>query len=146
ILCPFRAAGQCGYYNQMSDLDTADIVVVAHAYLSLSALPKQIKEPRAVIVDESVTYSLIGQSRFPISTLNAARREPYVTKTDRKGRDGWSDEDIRMWYVGSREELCGHVGNWLDKGLDVAAELAKMQNWAELLLAAITVCERANDR
>jgi hypothetical protein len=146
LLCRFREAGSCGYYNQISDLDTADIVIVAHAYLSLSALPKQIKEPRAVIIDESVTYSLIGQSRFPISTLNAARREPYVTKTDKRGRDGWSDEDIRMWYVGSREELCGQAVQWLAEGKDVASELHRLPNWPELLLAAITVCERANDR
>ena len=146
ILCPFRERGECGYYNQMSELDSADIVIVAHAYLSLASLPKPLKKPRAVIVDESVTYALLGQSRFPISTLRLPRREPYVTKTDRKGRDSWSDEDIRMWYVGSRDELCHHVLTWLDKGLDVAAELQKLPNWPELLMAAITVCERANDR
>lgn len=125
ILCAFRARGECGYYNQMADLERADIVIISHAYLSLSSLPKPLRKPRAVIIDESVTYSLIDQSRMPISTLNLPRREPYVIKTDRTMRKGWTDEEIKAWFVGAREELAALTVHWLAEDKDIPTELIR---------------------
>jgi len=146
LFCPFREAGACGYYRQMSDLETADIVVLPHAYLTIGALPKALRKPRAVIVDESITYALLRQSRMPVSTLSLPRREPHVTKTDRKMWPSWTDDDIKMHYVGQREMLASHALHWLKEGKDVAAEIAAMPDGATMLHASITLCERANDR
>lgn len=123
VLCEYRARGECRYFNQMADLAQAEVVIVPHAYLSLHAIPTEIKNPRAIIVDESVTYSLLGMYKMPISTLSLPRKRPYVTATDRRGRKGWSDDDIAAWYTGVREELCSHVTHWLAAGQDVAREL-----------------------
>jgi hypothetical protein len=146
LLCPFRERGECGYYKQMSDLQTADIVVLPHAYLTIAALPMELRKPRAVIIDESVTYALLRQSRMPVSALSLPRREPYVTKTDRKMWPEASDEDIVAGYVNGRDQLCQLAKGWLAAGKDVAAELKALPDCADLLQAAITTCERANDR
>lgn len=146
ILCPFRERGQCGYYAQMAELQTADIVVLPHAYLTIAKLPLELRKPRAVIIDESVTYALLRQSRMPISTLSLPRAEPYVTKTDRKMWPDMSDEDISMAYLNGRDQLCQLAREWLAAGKDVAVELRALEDGNDLLQAAITTCERANDR
>ncbi|QYO78388.1 hypothetical protein [Devosia salina] len=144
IQCPFRERGECEYYRQFNELETADVVIVAHAYLTLNSLPKELKNPRAVIIDESTTYQLLQQTRFPVSTLNAPRQKPYVTKLDRKLNPGASDEQIAESMVQDREELCGIVTKWLLDGLDVAAELMKHDRCYTLLMSAISVCDRSH--
>lgn len=159
ILCPFRERGECGYYNQMSDLASADIIVLPHAYAHITALPKEIRNARAVIVDEGITYSLLGQTRMPLSTLRQARHEPYVTKLDHKvfvdactddeGKPAtkpWPDADIVQHYITGRDDACSYALEWLGKDLDVAVEFGKLENGPDLIARSITVCERANDR
>lgn len=145
VLCPFRERGECGYYLQQDELKDADIVVLAHAYLTL-ALPDGLRDPRAVIIDESTTYALLQQRLLPVSVLNLPRREPFVSKMDRKRWPDWSDEQIKAHHIGGREELAGMVGEWISKGRDVIQNLFHHEHWASLIESAIVVCERANDR
>lgn len=144
VLCPFRERGECAYYRQFEDLRTADIVIVSHAYLTMHQLPKELENPRAVVIDESTTYSLLQQARLPLSVLNAPRIKPYITKSDRKGNDGVSDETLAESMVQDREELCAIVGQWLIDGQDVAPELMKHQRCDTLLKSAITICDRSH--
>lgn len=159
ILCPFRERGECGYYNQMADLAAADIIVLPHAYAHITALPKEIRNARAVVIDEGITYSLLGQARMPLSTLRQARHEPYVTKLDREvfvdpctddeGKPAtkpWPDADIVQHYITGRDDACSYALEWLGKDLDVAVEFGKLEKGPDLIARAITVCERANDR
>jgi hypothetical protein len=148
ILCPFRKAGTCGYYKQMSELLTADIVIVPHAYLTIRSLPKQLRAPRAVIIDESVTYALLQQTRMPLSVLRAGRAEPYVTADDRKTWPDMKPEDISLHYVQSREDLCEMVLDWIEKGSDIPTELLKLKDGLgkKLLAATKTLCSRNYDR
>ncbi|MBE7732184.1 ATP-dependent DNA helicase [Devosia faecipullorum] len=144
ILCPFREQGLCEYYKQFEALKTADIVIVSHAYLTLHQMPKELENPRAVVIDESTTYSLLQQTRFPLSTLNMPRQKPHVTKLDRKLNPGASDEQIAESMVQDREELCALASKWLIDGHDVAAELMKHDRCDTLLMSAITVCDRSH--
>lgn len=144
VQCPFKAAGTCGYWAQFEDLKTADIVIVSHSYLTMNSLPKALKEPRAVVIDESTTYALLQQVRFPISVLKAARAAPYVTKTDRAMFKGASDETISSAYVQDREQLCSLVVKWFEAGKDVATELMAHERCDDLLRSAITVCDRSH--
>lgn len=146
ILCPFRERGECGYYRQMADLQDADVVIVSHAYLTLSALPRALRAPRAVIVDESVTYALLRQARMPLSILRSTRKEPYVTKLDKKRWPTWDNADIVAHYVQNREELCEMVLGWLAEGKDVAVELGKLPKGGAMLEDTIAICDRATER
>jgi hypothetical protein len=145
MLCAFRERGECEYWTQMDDLRDADIVVMTHKYL-MEKLFKELRDPRAIIIDESVTYSLLGQVRIPLSTFKQARREPFVKDSDKKRWPKWSNADIAAYYTGAREELTGHLLHWIKEGQDIAVELAKLPNAHELLAASIELCERANDR
>ena len=144
IQCPFRERGECAYYRQFEALKSADIVIVSHAYLTLHQIPEELRNPRAVVIDESTTYQLLQQTRFPLSTLNVARQKPHVTKLDQKMNAGMSDEQIAESMVQDREELCALASKWLLDGLDVAAELMKHDRCDTLLMSAIAVCDRSH--
>ncbi|WP_417585005.1 hypothetical protein [Pelagibacterium sp.] len=143
ILCPFRESGECGYYKQFQDIRDADIVFVSHAYLTMHSLPKALKNPRKVIIDESVVYQIIDQARMPLDALELPRVEPYVTKLDRKKFPDASDEDIKSAYFGDRLEACSIAKGALIEGKDVAAVFRDLERGSELVDAAITVLARS---
>ncbi|WP_332715806.1 hypothetical protein [Pelagibacterium mangrovi] len=143
ILCPFRESGECGYYKQFQDIRDADIVFVSHAYLTMHSLPKALKNPRRVIVDESVVFQIIDQARMPLDALELPRVEPYVTKLDRKKFPEASDEDIKSALFGDRLEACSIAKDALIEGKDVATVFRELERGSELVDAAITVLARS---
>lgn len=145
ILCEFRERGECGYYNQWHDIETADLVIVTHAYLTQHTLPKPLINPRMVIIDESVTSALLAQARFPISSLRLVRKEPYVTKKDRTQFPEMSTADISRAIHGERQVACGLAEEWLLAGKDVAAEFVRRPDGLTLVDSAIIVGDRAHE-
>jgi hypothetical protein len=146
LLCPFKGDGSCGYFAQMAKVKAADIVIVSHAYLTLHSLPQEVRNPRAIIIDESVVYALLKQARMPLSVLRSIRKEAFVTERDRERWPTWSTEDISAHYTVQRNTLCELAQGWLEAGLDIANELAKLPNGVELLDDTIQLLVRALDR
>lgn len=116
VLCPFRERGECRYWNQIGDVETADIVFLPHSYLTMPSLPKALKEPRAVIIDESIVYRVLGQSTFPLKTLEEGRRIPFITKREIADADGKDREDLEFEMTEGRDAVAKTVMTALSRG------------------------------
>ena len=72
----------------------ADLILLAHAFLSVP-LPTEVSERIGVkIIDESFWNEFVNFSTMPLDALRMARKDPYLKKTDL--RDGMTAMDYRM--------------------------------------------------
>lgn len=140
ILCPFRADGSCGYWQQHAKVEAADIVFVPHAYLTTPRVPKPLKNPRAIFIDESVVFRLLHTVLMPIAALESMRPEPWLTQKEKD--QGLKADD----QLGLRDQACDVALNALAAGQDVAATFLARKKGAMLLDAAVRVCRRAHTR
>lgn len=145
LLCPIRAAGECGYYNQFDKLANADIIVITHAYLTMRGLPKVLKTPRAVIIDESVTYAALNQGYLPLWAFELQRKRPYVTKSDRARFADWTIDQIADAYYADRLEAADLAKTTIQAGKELGTVFRDLKRGRALVEAAILVCERSHD-
>lgn len=72
----------------------ADLILLAHAFLSVP-LPTEVSERIGVkVIDESFWNEFVNFSTMPLDALHMARKDPFLTKTDK--RDGKTAMDYRM--------------------------------------------------
>lgn len=111
ILCPFRASGECGYWKQMREVEEADVVFLPHSYLTMPSLPKALKNPRAVVIDESIAYRVLGWSFIETKILEEGRRLPFITKKELKESEGADREDLEHAFMEGRDHVAKTVIN-----------------------------------
>lgn len=140
ILCPFRVSGECGYWQQHARVASADIVFVPHAYLTTPQVPKVLKNPRAVFIDESVVFRLLRTVLMPTEALEAGRPEPWLIKAEKDAGMNPADQHAL------REIACGIALEALAAGKDVASVFYARKDGKDLIDAAIRVCKRAHTR
>ncbi|WP_156461161.1 hypothetical protein [Devosia sp. Root436] len=142
VLCEFRARGECGYWNQMTPVSDADVVFLPHAFLTMMSLPKVLKNARAIIIDESVTYQVLHQSRLDLEILLTPRKAPFVTKKELALHPGRTAEDIGSTMLAQRDEIAGDARAAILAGACPAAAIRDAGK-AALVETAITVIKRA---
>jgi len=147
VLCEYRERGECAYYHQHDQLLTAEVVILTHAYVTQNGLPKELKNPRLVIADESLTYQLLQQARIPLGVLDISRSRPVPTKADRARYPGVDSTEVSYRIEHGRLEACRRAKEALLSGKDVAAHFFKLHGEAamEYVEEAIIVCERSHD-
>lgn len=131
----------------------ADLILLAHAFLT-SPLPKGVSaRVGAVVIDEKFWGEIFKTAIMPLDTLRRARKQPNLTDTDR--RDGMTVQD----YVSGRDEAAEVATKALLSGQCPAHALACYRREYESVLpgkkkviridgldivrAAKTVCSRA---
>lgn len=138
LLCEFRERGECGYWNQMANAADADIVLVPHSYLTTNGVPKVIKAPRAVFIDESITHRVLHQLRMPITALDVPRPPPWLTQRER-------DENLNADDIHHQSECAREVAKQaLLGGCCPAEDLLKDPRGLSYVEAAVKVCARAH--
>jgi hypothetical protein len=147
VLCEYRERGECEYYKQHDQLKMADVVIMTHAYLTQHGLPKDVKNPQLVVVDESTTYALLHQTRIPVSVLDLDRARPRPTKLDRARYPGVKSEEVSLRIYGGRIRACVLAKEALASGKDPAQHFFALHgaDALELLDDAIVVCERSHE-
>lgn len=105
VLCPFRERGECGYWKQMLDIEQADIVFLAHSYLTMHQPPAAIKKARAVFVDESIVYRLLHFTELRLDTLEKTRSAPWLTKKEQAEQPNRSAKDLGEDLMQQREHI-----------------------------------------
>lgn len=84
----------CPVIAQRKLAQDADLILLAHAYLSVP-LPAEVAERIGVkVIDESFWNEFVNFSTMPLDALRMARKDPYLTKSDK--RDGKAAMDYRM--------------------------------------------------
>lgn len=147
VLCEFRARGECAYYLQHDKLRTADVVIVTHEYLTQNGLPKEMKAPRLVVVDENTTYQLLQQLRIPVSVLDIDRNRPKPSKADRARYPLAKSEEVSLRIYEGRLVACRLAKEALLSGKDVAGHFFRKYAAEAMTLVdeAIIVCERSHE-
>ncbi|WP_029029844.1 hypothetical protein [Salinarimonas rosea] len=86
-----EAYARCPYQKIRQELATVDMVLVPHALVAMT-IPKEIAQARVLIVDESITKTLVHQARLGLDVLLKERAKPLVTKKDKE--EGTTAEDL----------------------------------------------------
>lgn len=142
VLCPFRERGECGYWNQMREAETADIVFVPHSYLTMDKVPAVIKNARAVIIDETITYRVLHQTRMRVDVLGRPRPAPQPTKAE-LAEFGGSADDIADMMLANRDAVVKTVTDALFSGV-CPANAIRDAGQSALVADAIKVVTRAH--
>lgn len=79
VFCRFYHG--CPAIGQRADIESAHIVFMPHAFLSL-AIPEELQQVRAVIADERVHHLFIHSKDFGAATLEIPRKRPRLTKQE----------------------------------------------------------------
>lgn len=137
VLCEYRERGECGYFRQHVEVMTADVVLVAHNYLTSNSLPKVLKNARIVIVDESITFRMLHQRILPLDVLDIERMAPFLTKKEEA--EGVDAEVLREM----RNAAADVAAKAIAKGEDPATAIAQAGIW-DHVDAAIKVCMRGH--
>lgn len=87
--CPFYAS--CQAIAQRERLKEMDLVFLVKNFLVL-AIPSELKHPAGLIIDEAFHDLLIKTATMPLTALETARKEPRLTKDEKKA--GMSPLDI----------------------------------------------------
>ncbi|MHA6692522.1 hypothetical protein [Devosia sp. A449] len=136
VLCPFKADNTCEYWKQMKEAETADIILIPHAYLTTQGVPKVIKNVRAVFIDESITYRVLHQLRMPMSGLDVPRNPPWLTKAEKIAEV--KAEEVHHGFEMARKVAVAAMKS----GRCPAADLAADKHGSDYLDAAIKTCDR----
>jgi hypothetical protein len=97
ITCEFYAS--CPAIQQRKDIPDSHIVFMPKSFLSLS-IPKELKNPRGVIADESIFDLLVHYATFDLEILTKQRADARLTKDEKAaGMDPLELHDDRKGAV-----------------------------------------------
>jgi hypothetical protein len=133
VYCHFFA--QCPYQKQLRDAEIAKIIVAAHSYATLPTVPKALREPSSVTIDESLVFKVAHTAKMAFATLQIRRPRPTATK--REKANGFSgqkllDDRDRAAHIAT---MAGHRGEDVAKALFAARAREYLDN-------ALEVCKR----
>lgn len=145
----------CQYYDtcpviaQRKLAQEADLILLAHAYLSVP-LPTEVSERIGVkVIDESFWNGFVSFSTMPLDALRMARKDPYLKKTDR--RDGKTAMDYRLEReraaeIATRALLAGDCPARVLASYSHTTALKKRRiDGLEIVRSAKIVCWRSKD-
>lgn len=80
-------ATKCPAIQQKDDIANAHVVFMPHAFLALS-VPDELKNVRAVVVDERIHHLFLHTSTFDLDVFHTLRKPPKLTDAEREaGKD-----------------------------------------------------------
>lgn len=139
----------CPAIAQRKLAQEADLILLAHAFLSVP-LPTEVAERIGVkVIDESFWNQFVSFSTMPLDALRMARKDPFLTKTDK--RDGKTAMDYRMEReraaeIATRALLAGDCpARALASYSQVTALKKRRLDGLEIVQSAKTVCARSKD-
>jgi len=147
-ICVHKNNG-CPVWTQIRLAQQADLILLAHAYLT-SPLPKEVSERLGVcVIDERFWPEVVSTAFLPVEALDMARKLPFLRDTD--VRDGVTAMD----YVIGRDRAVVEVKKAIARGECIARALASLDtrttlskkriNGLELVRDAKTICGRAKE-
>ncbi len=144
-----------GYQAMKVKAKKAKVILLAHYWLTAPVLPEELKECRAVIIDESILFQAASTGWLPRSAFDLSRPIPSMTKIDRKlmrmeggsrmpesaVHDRWATET-----VATREYAAGIAQRGIDKRWDLtrlAGEFAKDTLGVDAVRMQVRICTDA---
>ncbi len=126
-----------GYQAVKIKSKTAKIIFASHYWLTAPVLPEELKECRAIVIDESILFRVASTGWLPRSAFDLSRPIPSITQLDRKlmrieggsrmpesaVHDRWAAET-----VATREYAAGIAQHGIDQRWDLtrlASEFAE---------------------
>ena len=83
VYIPCLAREYCGYQRMVKLLAEADVVYMSHWWLT-NKVPKGLRNPRMVIIDESVAFQMLRCAFLPHSILTEKRPDPHMRREELK--------------------------------------------------------------
>ena len=83
VYIPCFAREYCGYQRMVKLLAEADVVYMSHWWLT-NKVPKGLRNPRMVIIDESIAFQILRCSFLPHSILAEKRPDPHMRREELK--------------------------------------------------------------
>lgn len=128
----YEGEDMCGHRRQVVALETADLVLCAHAHLT-NKVPAALKAARGLVIDESVVHQLLATGQVSLSTLTGPRPYPQATKKEadaiRKREVVWGADGKVATGKARREidalDLQTYLVGLLEDRLKAAALVAK---------------------
>ena len=127
----------CGHQRQLARAKVARLILLPRAYLTSSALPKALKNPIAVVLDETVVGELLAIRKMPLGTLKEPRAETQLT--DRERAEGTTAGHLAT----DREKAAEIATKAILARRDVAAAFVEHPHGERYLSAARRVCASA---
>ncbi len=80
----FEKCLESGYQAMKAKAKLSRIIFLSHYWLTAPALPKELAEARAVVIDESVLFRIASTAFIPMAAFDLPRPTPFMEKEDRK--------------------------------------------------------------
>lgn len=114
---------ECPAVQQATVFDSAHLVLMPHAFLSLN-LPEVAKHIRGVIIDERSHDLFLHTTQIPLDALDLPRRPRHLSKTERakriKADPDFDEEEFRNGQLIERNEAAEILRDALVQGVDPA--------------------------